>query len=107
MRRENARKRAGNAFQKTSSEADLHDLVCSGWEIVCPDGRVRHYPYHNHGDAQSHAEFASDPKWFAKRGCRLGPESDELELSQPPCPGGDHVARPIMLVHHHGERGAA
>jgi hypothetical protein len=25
---------------------------CAGWEIVCPDGRVRDYPYHNKGDAE-------------------------------------------------------
>ena len=76
------------------------DPLCSGWEVVCPDGLKRHNPYHNLGDARSHAEHASDPSWFQKRGCRLAPKPAKLELSQPKCPGGRHVVKPILLEPH-------
>ena len=66
------------------------------WEVVCPDGDVRHYPYHNRGDAEAHADRASDPSWFARRGCRLAPKPAPLEASRPPCPGGRHEARPVL-----------
>lgn len=71
----------------------------AGWEIVCPDGRVRHFPYHNLGDAKSHARFASDPVHFAKRGCRLAPKPSRLELGQPPCCGGKHAVRAMAIDH--------
>jgi len=74
------------------------DNDCAGWEVVCPDGRVRGYPYHNHGDAKAHAQKSSDPIWFAKRrSCRLAPEPSPIETSQPPCPGGKHHVRPIVF----------
>jgi len=77
-----------------------HDALCSGWEVVCPDGVKRHYPYHNLGDARAHAKRASDPKWFAMRGCRLAPKPSKLELSLPKCPGGRHEAKPILMEPH-------
>lgn len=61
--------------------------------VVCPDGLVRHLPYHNLGDAESHARRASDPEWFAKRGCRLAPKPSILENAMTPCPGGKHDVR--------------
>lgn len=95
-----------------------HD--CAGWELVCPDGRVRFWPYHNRGDCQGHANMASDPEWFVKRSeianedglpeeqvqyrCRIAPVPSELELSQPPCPGGQHTVRAIMFSHAHAVR---
>lgn len=74
-----------------------HD--CAGWEVVCPDGLVRFLPYHNLGDAQAHASKASRPDWFAKRGCRIAPKPGSLERSSPPCAGGTHGVRPIIVSH--------
>lgn len=70
-----------------------------GYEIVCPDGRVRHYPYHNKGDALSTARTVSDPAWHGERGaCRIAPNPSPLEESQPPCPGGKHTVRPVTFT---------
>ena len=73
---------------------------CAGWEVVCPDGRVRHLPYHNLGDARSHARFASRPDHFARRGCRLAPNPGQLERSCSPCSGGEHAVRPVASLPH-------
>jgi hypothetical protein len=89
------------------SNQEETDTDCAGWEVVCPDGRVRHLPYHNRGDAQSHARFASRSDWFAKRGCRLAPKPGQLERSQPPCSGGAHAVRPIAVLHTRPERAEA
>src|SRR6185436_8651288 len=43
------------------SEPHLH----FGWEVVCPDDRVRHYPYFNRDDADSAAKLSTE------RQCRL------------------------------------
>lgn len=67
--------------------------TCAGWEIVCPDGRVRHYPFHNHGDAACDAESYSD------EGCGVGYPLSPLERAQPSCPGGNHDVRAIVLSH--------
>lgn len=66
--------------------------LCTGYEVVCPDGCVRHYPFHNEGDAESTARLASE------RRCRLWPKPSPLELSQPPCPEGHHVVRPMVFL---------
>lgn len=63
------------------------------WVVVCPDGLVRHLPYSHLDDAESHAKRASDPAWFAKRGCRLAPKPTILETAVSPCPGGKHDVR--------------
>jgi hypothetical protein len=81
--------------------------ICAGWEVCCPDGIRRHNPYHNLGDAEAHARRASDPNWFAKRGCRLAPKPGRLEREAPPCSGGEHKAVPIIVQHARGERGIA
>ncbi len=73
--------------------------ICAGWEVICPDGLSRHYPYHNYGDAESHTRRASDPGWFARRGCRLAPKASARELSMPPCPGGRHLVVALPIVH--------
>jgi hypothetical protein len=57
------------------------------WEIVCPDDRVRGYPYHNLDDAKGDAEL-----YTGGCGSRYE-EPSEIELSQPPCPGGPHTVR--------------
>jgi len=77
--------------------------ICGGWEVVCPDGRVRHNPYHNLGDAESTAEIASR---FAfgelgpeeRAGCRMWPEPSRVELASPPCSGGLHTVRPTAFA---------
>lgn len=64
-----------------------------GWEVVCPDGRVRGYPYINYGDAESAARIKTE------RGkCRLYPKPSPIELSQPPCPLGEHTVRPCVFT---------
>lgn len=68
---------------------------CVGYEIVCPDGRVRRYPYHNQGDAES------DARRMNQKGCwRLGgafKRPSPLELTAPKCRGGTHRVRPMIL----------
>jgi hypothetical protein len=84
---------------------------CAGYEVVCPDGRVRHMPYHNLGDAESTARVASryavgELAHDVRAGCRCWPEPSRLELSHPPCDGGPHTVRPIAFTHgEHSERG--
>lgn len=56
-------------------------------DIVCPDGRVRHFPYFNAVDAASDARMASE------RGCQFYPEPSRLERDAGPCPGGEHSVR--------------
>ncbi len=74
--------------------------LCSGYEIVCPDGRVRHYPYHNEGDADCDARVHSE------RVCRTF-HDDPPEWNDPPCPQGNHTVRAILLVHGDDTRGVA
>ena len=72
--------------------------ICNGHEIVCPDGRVRHYPYHNKGDADADAKHAST------KGCSFFKNKSRLETSQPPCPSGKHKTRPVAFAHGTGAR---
>lgn len=58
------------------------------WEIVCPDGLVRHYPYGNQEDAEFDAQLCD------QKGCRLYPESSPLERLSSPCSGEPHSVRP-------------
>jgi hypothetical protein len=71
-----------------------------GWEIVCPDGHVRLYPYHNEHDAicdaavlTAAAEVARDRGLIGQRLCVPDPVGDH-----PPCPGGEHVHRAIQMA---------
>ena len=61
---------------------------CDGYEVVCLDGIVRMYPFHNRGDAASAARIATS------RG-KHGPKSSSLELAHPLCTGGHHAIRTI------------
>lgn len=73
---------------------------CSGWEVVCPDGRVRHYPYHNQDDAQCDADG------YSEEGCQGHyRHPNPLQLQNPPCPEGPHTVRPIGFAHGSGHRG--
>lgn len=49
-----------------------------GWKILCPDGKERHYPYINYGDAECDARIYDE-----RGGCQ--PDPDILER-EGPCP---------------------
>lgn len=74
-------------------------MRCTGWRVVCPDGLYRHNPYHNEGDAIGHAQLASDPAWFAERGCRLAPKPTQRQQAMSPCSGGRHAVEPMLVEH--------
>lgn len=75
--------------------------TCAGYEIVCPDGRVRHFPFHNEGDA------ASDARHYSRElDCKTGPRSP-AEWRRPPCPQGRHSVREVEFTHAKRARGAA
>ncbi len=63
---------------------------CAGYSIKCPDGKFRHYPYHNEGDA----EF--DAKHYTKGG-KPCPDPNNGQPSN--CPGGLHVVEPVVFGH--------
>lgn len=48
-----------------------------GWKIVCPDGRERHCPYFNHGDALFDAGVFSNPGHPNR--CECGGDKHEVE----------------------------
>lgn len=54
------------------------------WEIVCPDGGVRHFPYSSKDDAEYDASLCIE------EGCQIFPESYALGGMRPPCAGGSH-----------------
>lgn len=64
----------------------------NGWEIVCPDGKARHYPYTNFDDAESDARLA-ERKW-----CQFYKYPGALEREHGPCPGGKHEVRPVVFA---------
>jgi len=70
----------------------------SGYEIVCPDGHVRRYPYTNDATA------VSDARHVTENGCwRMGStfaEPNEIETRLPSCPGGEHTVRGPVPVEH-------
>lgn len=68
-----------------------HEPLCagSGWEIVCPDGRVRGCPYMNHGDAVAMAELKTTTR------CQCWPKPSAADLVEPTCPEGVHRVRVI------------
>jgi hypothetical protein len=106
--------------------------LCQGFEVVCPDGLVRGYPFHSLGDAESEAKHASRPLPITRSkfcqhvavlrqvpcscvrtagndrpGCSPWPEPSDMELRHPPCPGGEHSVRPIVFDHGGEMRGSA
>ena len=68
--------------------------LCSGYEIVCPDGQTRHYPYHNLGDAEC------DAGSYTARGCARWKKGVRSLIAE--CPQGEHTVRPIMFQHGDG-----
>lgn len=57
------------------------------FEIVCPDGFSRHFPYANEEDAESDARVAEQSS------CQFFPHPNRLELAFGPCPSGKHTVR--------------
>lgn len=55
------------------------------FEIICPDGKARHFPYHNREDADEDAVIAA-------KDCSLGYEIP-LDHGLGQCPGGTHVVQ--------------
>ena len=62
------------------------------WELVCPDGGVRHFPYANKLDAEYDATLCSE------EGCQIFPESFSLEAKRPACVGGPHQVVPARKI---------
>lgn len=61
------------------------------WQVRCPDGHVRHYPYLNREDA------AFDCSVF-DRCCQRYDTLNALERELPPCRGKPHVVVPDHLL---------
>ncbi len=57
------------------------------WQIVCPDGHVRHAPYHDEAEARGDAAV------FTATGCRLFGSASSARDNLPPCGGGMHEVR--------------
>lgn len=57
------------------------------FEIVCPDGLVRHFPYAHRADAESDAAHATS------KGCRFFEKPNRLEQAFGECPAGSHTVR--------------
>lgn len=64
------------------------------FEIRCPDGCVRHFPYHNGGDVTHDAHLVNTEGCWCLAG-RYGAPND-LEKKLPRCEGGVHVVRKVQ-----------
>ena len=69
---------------ETSPQIVPSRSTTTAWEVVCPDGGVRHFPYADKNDAEYDATLC------AEEGCQIFPESQWLEPRRPPCSGGRH-----------------
>lgn len=59
----------------------------TGWKIVCPDGKERHFPYINHGDAACDARVFDRPSHACE--CGAAPHTVEpIPAYTVPNPGG-------------------
>ena len=82
-----------NKLARRDAEASTVPMsLAVGWEVVCPDGVVRHYPYHNEGDARCDAEV------LTRRGCSPDPLPGPGGIPHPPCSGGAHTYRLVAFV---------
>lgn len=63
--------------------------LIQGFEVVCPDGHVRHFPYTNKGDA------LCDAVHYTERGCAHWKKG--VRALDPSCPQGVHTIRPIQF----------
>lgn len=69
----------GEMLRRVATEA--------AYELVCPDGAVRHFRYYSAVDAESDAALAE------QQGCRFYAKPSRLERAFGPCPGGAHSVR--------------
>jgi hypothetical protein len=58
-----------------------------GYEIVCPDGKVRNHPYINRGDAEG------DARDETRHHCMKPYRGQPKAWLAPPCPQGKHTIR--------------
>lgn len=71
-------------------------MTCGlGYTIVCPDRRIRSWPYEDEDEARK------DARRINRQGCRFDVEcatpylpSDPNDWKRPPCPGGRHRVEP-------------
>ena len=63
---------------------------CLGWTIKCPDGKLRHPPFHNEGDADCDAGVHTD---------RNVPCPDPATALPSDCPAGKHTVEPVAFKH--------
>lgn len=68
-----------------------------GYEVVCPDGRCRHYPYRNKGDAVCDARMLTKGEHADKFNCVPRRRARPDWLTYPPCPGGKHTIRAVVF----------
>lgn len=69
--------------------------MASGWKIVCPDGKERHYPYNNRGDAEFDAKTYSSTMVTESGGCAIDDRNREQHGE---CPGGEHAVEPCVFT---------
>jgi len=82
-----------NSFVVPPQDSVPSCRTTTDWELVCPDGGVRHFPYANKLDAEYDATLCAD------EGCQIFPESFSLEAARPPCVGGPHRVVPAGEIH--------
>lgn len=68
-----------------------------GYEVVCHDGRCRHYPYRNKGDAVCDARSLSIGRDADVFNCLIKRDSRHEWRAYPPCPGGRHTTRDVVF----------
>ncbi len=76
-------------------------LLGSGWEVICPDGCVRHWPYVDRDGAETEARI------FSAGACGSYRKATALETNLPRCPGGSHSVRPTAFLARAAAKGAA
>jgi hypothetical protein len=73
-----------NETELSPASSPARRAAAVAWELVCPDGGVRHFPYSSKDDAEYDATLCTE------EGCQIFPESQWLEAARPPCVGGPH-----------------
>lgn len=75
-------------------------MVCNGWQIVCPDGKVRHRPYDESNKQWAEDDAARYSLRIFRGGslirvCAAAHHDFPPDWSDPPCPQGDHRVEKI------------
>lgn len=65
-------------------------ILCPGYEIVCPDGYVRHGRFQTSDGAALDARFYGE-----RRNCCV---YEHPHRYGPPCPQGEHTVRPVTFT---------